>query len=177
MNTPSKDLPVIEISRFALESIRPPEKGSTQSNKIAEQLYHHCELSAQRGDLVLLLGPSGAGKSLLTNFLLNITSPLSQTLYINRGDSRIEPSIKIRLHDSATPEYSSSEAVKNESESQGKSQVDKDSAKVPTDLGITELEVLGDRYPEELRGRVGVMFQSLALFDDLSVSEKSEICE
>lgn len=165
MNTPSKDLPVIEINRFALESIRPPEKGSTQSNKIAEQLYHHCELSAQRGDLVLLLGPSGAGKSLLTNFLLNITSPLSQTLYINRGDSRIEPSIKIRLHD-VNPEHSTSKAAKNESE-----QVDKEPSKAPTDLGINELEVLGDRYPEELRGRVGVMFQSLALFDDLSVSE------
>ena len=40
MNTSVKALPVIEISHFALESIRPPEQGSNQSNKIAEQLYH-----------------------------------------------------------------------------------------------------------------------------------------
>ena len=155
MNTSVKALPVIEISHFALESIRPPEQGSNQSNKIAEQLYHHCELSAQRGDLCLLLGPSGAGKSLLTNFLLDITSPLSQTLYINRGDQRITPSIKIRLdHSSTVSEQSKSQNPENEEA-----------------LNITELEVLGDRYPEPLRGRVGVMFQSLALFDDLSVSE------
>ena len=66
-------LPVIEITRFALESIRPPERGSEDDGKTAEALYHSCELSAQRGELVLLLGPSGAGKSLLTHFFLDIT--------------------------------------------------------------------------------------------------------
>ena len=51
-------LPVIEITRFALESIRPPERGSEDDGKTAEALYHSCELSAQRGEFVLLLGPS-----------------------------------------------------------------------------------------------------------------------
>lgn len=137
----SSSLPVIEITRFALESIRPPERGSEHEGKTAEALYHSCELSAQRGELVLLLGPSGAGKSLLTNFLLDITSPLSETLLINRGDERIAPSIKLRLPCSHE------------------------------DDKVEEVEVLSERYPEALRGRVGVMFQSLALFDDLTVSE------
>lgn len=135
----NKTSPMIEITQFALESIRPPEKGSDRPEKMAESLYHRCELSAQRGDFVLLLGPSGSGKSLLTNFLLDITSPLSETLYINQGDQRLKPSIKMRLTDG--------------------------------DSECTEVEVLGDRYPEALRGRVGVMFQSLALFDDLTVIE------
>ena len=140
-NLPQEELSktVIEISQFALESIRPPEKGADQPEKQAEALYHRCELSALKGEFVLLLGPSGAGKSLLTNFLLNITSPLSETLLINRGDQRRKASIKVRIENS-----------ENE---------------------IEEIEVLGERYPQELRGRIGVMFQSLALFDDLTVLE------
>ena len=133
--------PFIEIRDFKLESIRKdkadPEKGEqpSESGRRAEALYHSCELSAQRGEVVLLLGPSGAGKSLLTNFLLNITSPLSETLLMERGARHASPSILVRLDER------------------------------------TEVEVLADAYPEELRGRVGVMFQSLALLEDLTLEQ------
>lgn len=129
-------LPVIEVHDFALESIREQE-GS--ADRKADTLYHRCELSANRGELVLLLGPSGAGKSLLTNFLLNLASPVSDTLLVNGGDERRLPSMILRLSGS--------------------------------EKEIEEIEVLGDFYPEELRGRVGVMFQSLGLLEDLSVAE------
>ena len=161
MNTEPKSLPVIEISQFALESIRPPEKGSAQASKQAEQLYHSCELSAQTGDFVLLLGPSGAGKSLLTNFLLDITSPVSQSLYINRGDQRLNPSIKLRLNELT---HSLQDSQKQEQDQ------DQEQEQAHSAHNI-EVEILGQSYPELLRGRVGVMFQSLALFDDLTVSE------
>lgn len=80
--------PFIEISDFTLESVR--EGGE------AETLYHSCELSADHGDFVLLLGPSGAGKSLLTNFILNLASPVSETLIVNQGDLR-RPKMLLKL--------------------------------------------------------------------------------
>ena len=132
-----KELPFIEIHNFALESVR-ELKGSDERS--AETLYHTCELSAERGDLVLLLGPSGSGKTLLTNFLLNLASPISETLVVNGGDERHTPSMLVRL-------------------SQGEAQ------------SLKEIEVLTELYPEELRSRVGVMFQSLGLLEDLTVAE------
>ena len=81
----------IKISDLSLESIRPSGPLGVQ----AERLYQRCELSALRGEVVVILGPSGAGKSLLTNYLLNLVSPLSETLYINEGDLRRTPSMKL----------------------------------------------------------------------------------
>ena len=128
--------PVIVIKDFALEAIREREGTDDRS---AEVLYHQCELTAQHGELVLLLGPSGAGKSLLTNFLLNLASPISETLLINGGDDRRRPSMTLRLDQQ--------------------------------DGDAKEIEVLADLYPDELRGRIGVMFQSLGLLEDLTVAE------
>ncbi len=137
MNEPTpRPLPFIEVSDFNLESVR-ELKGSEE--RTADTLYHSCELSAQRGDFVLLLGPSGSGKTLLTNFLLDLTSPVSETLIVNRGDHRRAPSMMVRFTDEGEPPQ--------------------------------EIEVLGDLYPEALRGRVGVMFQSLGLLEDLTVAE------
>ena len=68
---------VITITRFALESLRDDKSEGSESGRQAESLYRKCELSAKRGEVVLLLGPRGSGKSLLTNYLINITSPLS----------------------------------------------------------------------------------------------------
>ena len=127
--------PLLTIRDFALESIREDRGADSESGRQAEALYQRCDLSAQQGEIVLLLGPSGAGKSLLTNYLLNITTPLSETLLIGSLGKDQPPSIKITLDDDQ------------------------------------EIEVLADRYPEQMRGRVGVMFQSLALLEDLTVIE------
>ena len=132
----SEDItPLLTIRDFALESIREDRSSGSESGRQAEALYQRCELSAQQGEVVLLLGPSGAGKSLLTNYLLNIITPLSETLLIGSLGKDQPPSIKVTLD------------------------------------GDHEVEVLSDRYPEEMRGRVGVMFQSLALLEDLTVIE------
>jgi len=103
-------------------------------------LYRRCELRAFPGELVLLLGPSGAGKTLLTNFLLDLASPVSERLVVNDGDERRRPSMRLRLAQGA--------------------------GRPPR-----EVEVLGERYPEALRGRVGVMFQSLGLLEDLTAEQ------
>ena len=126
---------LISIQNFALESIREDQRVDSESGRQAEALYQRCELSAQRGEVVLLLGPSGAGKSLLTNYLLNIESPLSETLLMGSIGHAEEPTMHIQLDENRS------------------------------------VEVLSDRYPEELRGRVGVMFQLLALLEDLTVSQ------
>jgi ABC-type multidrug transport system ATPase subunit/ABC-type transporter Mla maintaining outer membrane lipid asymmetry permease subunit MlaE len=130
-------LPLIEVRDFALESVR-EVKGSDE--RTADMLYRRCELKALPGELVLLLGPSGAGKSLLTNFLLELASPVSDRLVVNDGDERRKPSMLLRL-------------------SQG-------AGRPPR-----EVEVFGERYPDALRGRVGVMFQSLGLLEDLTAEE------
>lgn len=90
----------IEISQFSLESIRPNDEGGFK----AERLYQKCELKALRGEVVVILGPSGAGKSLLTNYLLNLVSPLSETLLINEGHTQTSPSMKLYLDETQPQE-------------------------------------------------------------------------
>lgn len=130
-------MPFITVTDFALEKVS--ERGD-QSEPSADTLYQSCELSACRGEVVLLLGPSGGGKSLLTKFLLGVVSPVSETLIVNGGDERRKPSMVVRL-------------------SQGKKE------------SHQEVEVLDALYPEALRDRVGVMFQSLGLLEDLTAAE------
>ena len=135
---PSAATPVIQVRDFSLESLREPQPHDLQRQEsdtymIAERLYERCELSAYHGEIVLILGASGAGKSLLTHYLLNIVSPLTETLMINQGQARPSPSITLNL-----------------------------SAHEP-------VELMSAPYPHELTGKIGVMFQSLGLLEDLTV--------
>ncbi len=124
---------VIEISGLTLESLN-----ATGNQLTARTLYRECELTAQRGEIVLLLGASGAGKSLLTNLLLNMESPLTESLILGESSLSRSPSMSVYLE---------------------------------TEEPSEPLEALTLPYPESLKREIGVMFQSLGLFEDLTVEE------
>ena len=150
-SVPSLDW-VIRISQLSLESIhiydqkrslQEDQHNDQQARSInkqvagrAEQLYASTNLSALRGEIVLIVGTSGSGKSLLTQLLLNLESKLTESLAINRNDGSHQELIQVKL--ASYPDVF-------------------DALMIP--------------YPSELRSHLGVMFQSLGLFEDLSVQE------
>ena len=123
---------VIRISHLDVASIHLKD----DSTLIKRPLYHKCELSALRGECVVILGASGTGKSLLSHLILNIESPLSESLVFGEMKELHRASIKLSLR----PDQPS-------------------------------IDLLSTPYPSALKGELGVMFQSLGLFEDLSVEE------
>lgn len=98
---PSLDLPidwVVQVKDISLESLHQIPDGA-----FANQLYTSCYLQAKRGEIVLIVGQSGSGKSLLTHLLLNLESPLTESLMLKRKDSFLTPSIRIKLSESDHP--------------------------------------------------------------------------
>lgn len=147
--------PVIQIRNLTVKTIKPDPNVAGEFR--TEPLLRNIQLQAYPGEIVLLLGGSGTGKSLLTNLMLGFISPYHPGIILENSCT----GRALRLLDQKKSAHDEERACFNIS--------------VEHKQRTINCNLLAKRYPQALEGKLGVMFQSLGLFDDLTVEENWEI--